>query len=267
MLTRIPKASSFLFSRNFACVSRIILKGKDSPKLPHNTKLHRMYGHWLCPYVQKGRLTFAAKKIDYEFCCVDFPTRPKWFYDLPSAGKVPVLEVPKKPGDILFESKVIAEYAQDFAPDSGYPLYPKDSWTHAKMKLIMAEFDAMIPFFYRILRGQGAARDEGYNSLQKALITFEKHFKNEKAFLLKQDHPTLADMYCFPHLERISLFRESPVDSGDKKLNFSQFTGINKWLKRMNEREELKDALLDKEGFMVWLDKAFTQREFIFNAY
>ena len=39
----------------------------DSPKPETNTSHYRIYGHHLCPFVQRATLAFAAKEIEFQY--------------------------------------------------------------------------------------------------------------------------------------------------------------------------------------------------------
>ena len=43
----------------------IEVTSEDTPKPETNPKYPRLYGHMLCPFVEKVRMAFAAKKIQF----------------------------------------------------------------------------------------------------------------------------------------------------------------------------------------------------------
>ena len=51
----------------------------------------RLYGHHLCPFVERVRLVLAAKGVKYQDVQVNLEKRAKWHYLL-NNGFVPILE-------------------------------------------------------------------------------------------------------------------------------------------------------------------------------
>ena len=80
-----------------------------------NPKYLRMYGHHLCPYTEKARLSLGAKGVPYQKVEIDLEpsNKTKWHLDI-NGGQAPILELTD--GTILIESKVIMEYAEDAYP-------------------------------------------------------------------------------------------------------------------------------------------------------
>ena len=79
-----------------------------------NKKYLRLYGHYMCPFVERARLVLAAKGIPYQDCQINLEDRTKWHREM-NKGFVPILEVP--PGDgksdtssIILESINIMNY-------------------------------------------------------------------------------------------------------------------------------------------------------------
>jgi len=85
-----------------------------TPKPALNDKYPRMYGHHNCPFVEKVRLSFAARNIVYQKCEVDLGKKTQWHLDI-NGGLVPIYEFPD--GTQLLESKVLMDYAEEAFPD------------------------------------------------------------------------------------------------------------------------------------------------------
>ena len=58
-----------------------------------NKKHLRLYGHHLCPFVEKARLALLAKDLVWQDVQVNLERRAKWHYLL-NEGFVPILEIP-----------------------------------------------------------------------------------------------------------------------------------------------------------------------------
>jgi glutathione S-transferase len=94
-----------------------VTKPETNPKFP------RLYGHLLCPFVEKFRMTLAARNVKYQNCEVDLGKKTPWHVAI-NGGMVPVWEVPS--GDIITESKVLMDYVEDAYPKDGYSTLPED---------------------------------------------------------------------------------------------------------------------------------------------
>ena len=76
--------------------------------MPETNQSHlRLYGHYMCPFVERVRLVLAAKNIPYQDCQVNLEKRTKWHYDL-NDGFVPILELSN--GELITESAIIMSY-------------------------------------------------------------------------------------------------------------------------------------------------------------
>jgi glutathione S-transferase len=69
-----------------------IIDGKHERPAPNHNHL-RLYGHLLCPFVEKVRLVLAAKKLEYQSVQINLQKRARWHYIL-NGGFVPILETP-----------------------------------------------------------------------------------------------------------------------------------------------------------------------------
>jgi glutathione S-transferase len=100
----------------------IFVPDATTPRPALNPAYPRLYGHHNCPFVEKVRLAFAARNHVYQSCEVDLGEKTQWHLDL-NGGKVPIYELPD--GTLIFESKILMEYAEEAFPDQGYSLLPK----------------------------------------------------------------------------------------------------------------------------------------------
>ena len=97
----------------------------EEPKPDTNPNHLRVYGHMLCPFVQRGYLALGAKDIEFQKCSIDLLNKAKWHVDF-NGGLIPVLETPA--GDMINESAVVQGFAVDFAPkDQGLKLWPHEA--------------------------------------------------------------------------------------------------------------------------------------------
>merc|ERR1712224_297765 len=77
----------------------------------------RLYGHYMCPFVERVRLVLAARNIPYQDCQVNLERRAKWHYEL-NGGFVPILQIPS--GEVITESYLIMQYLCSLTGDEPY---------------------------------------------------------------------------------------------------------------------------------------------------
>jgi len=78
---------------------------------------------------------------------VNLISKPKWFIEKNPTGKVPCIEL--KPGEILKESLIIADYLDEAYPE--IKLYPNNLWAKAKDKLLINQFNEIEAIVYKVL--------------------------------------------------------------------------------------------------------------------
>ena len=87
---------------------------RNQPR-PAPNKLHlRLYGHTLCPFVERVRLVLAEARIPYQDVQINLELRNKWHYYM-NNGMVPILETPKDnpmfgSHYLIYESKLIMDF-------------------------------------------------------------------------------------------------------------------------------------------------------------
>ena len=121
-------------------LEKIQITEADQPKPDVNQEFPRLYGHLLCPFVEKVRLALAARGVTYQHCEVDLGKKTSWHLAL-NGGLVPIWETPD--GTILTESKVLMDYVEDAYPTQGYSLLPSDPVLRAQMRLAIPIMEAV----------------------------------------------------------------------------------------------------------------------------
>ena len=102
----------------------------------------KLISHKLCPYVQRAVIALTEKGVPFDRIDIDLANKPDWFLKISPLGKVPVLLVETKDGEVaLFESNVICEYIED--TQAGAKLHPRDALERAQHRAWM-EFGSTI---------------------------------------------------------------------------------------------------------------------------
>lgn len=123
----------------------IYVTDSDTPKPATNTEFPRLYGHLLCPFVEKVRMALAARNVKYQSCEVDLGKKTPWHVSY-NGGFVPVWETTK--GDIIIESKVVMDYIEDAYPDQGYSMLPTDPVLRAQNRIAYNLVDGLNNAWY-----------------------------------------------------------------------------------------------------------------------
>ena len=93
-------------------LDEMFFRGGEEPKPAVNTEQLRVYGHRLCPFVQRSYLALSFKDVPFQKCNMELDNKAQWHKDI-NGGLVPILETPK--GDIVNESAVIMQFAMEMA--------------------------------------------------------------------------------------------------------------------------------------------------------
>ncbi|CAL8083818.1 unnamed protein product [Calicophoron daubneyi] len=67
-----------------------------------------LFGNRFCPYVERVRFVLSYHHIEYDYILIDLHSKPPWYLELYSAGKVPLLLTDK--GEKIVESDVIMRH-------------------------------------------------------------------------------------------------------------------------------------------------------------
>jgi glutathione S-transferase len=170
-----------------------------------------------CPYCARARIVLAEKGIEWETVAVDLDDRPAWIYEKNPLGRVPVIE---EDGLVLPESVVIMEYLEERYPEP--PLWPADAAERALARLLVERFDRLSGPYYKVRRGDEAARpelDERFAELDALL--------EERPFLTGPAYG-LADIAYLPWVIRMDHFA---------------FPAIVDWVERLAHRPAVAHEL------------------------
>ena len=170
----------------------IYVTESDTPKPATNTEFPRLYGHLLCPFVEKVRIALAARAVKYQDCEVDLGKKTQWHIGY-NGGFVPVWETTK--GDIIIESKVVMDYIEDAYPEQGYSLLPADPVLRAQNRIAYSLIDGLTGAWYPLYFNRG--KDEaGFKLLNEKLQKIEEFIiannqnPEKSAFAQGTENPT-----------------------------------------------------------------------------
>ena len=191
------------------------IENKEDLK-PSQNKLHlRLYGHPLCPYVERAKIALDSKGIKYQNVHVSLPDRPKWIYNY-HTGAVPILEF--QDGKFLAESLLIMELVDDlyhseyFHPSDlskldhiPHRLYPKDPLKRAEYKMFLENFkDLGLYFFRATLTKKNDKRQKDLDSINLLLDILENALKDSATnFLFDEKAYGFVDVALVVQVERL----------------------------------------------------------------
>ena len=188
----------------------------------------RLYDYVLSGSCYKVRLLSALLGLDYERVPIDFypgsEHRQPDFLAINPAGTLPVLEK----GDlVLTETQAILAYLASQHDPSG-------RWFPKTDPAVLASIMQWLAFATRLTDTAGAARlhdmlkrpldiDAARKDARRAFRELEAHL-TERGFLgktfLVTDHPTIADIACFPYVAL----------SPDGGIEHDDYPAIRRWL-------------------------------------
>jgi len=128
-----------------------------SGERPPPNKLHlRLYGHTLCPFVERVRLVLAHANQTYQDVQINLELRTKWHYHL-NNGMVPILETPKDNPQfgqhyMIYESRIIMEFLDH---KLSLNLYSSDSFKKAEQLKLMDLLEKLPIYLLKIVLTHG----------------------------------------------------------------------------------------------------------------
>ena len=127
-------------------------------KPPNNTQYLRLYGHYCCPFVERVKLTLAAKSIPYQNVEMDLSVKKQWHLDI-NGGFIPIIELTC--GKVINDSMVILEYLEDaYLSGAGYPLLPREPVERAKLRMALSLIDEVKDWYYATQIKKGKLDEE-----------------------------------------------------------------------------------------------------------
>jgi len=180
---------------------------ESNEKPATNTTQLRMYVHTNCPFAERARLAFAARKIPFQWCEMDLQKKADWHMNA-NGGMVPLLET--QDGTLIPESGVLMYFAHDYTKgkEEGHNLIPEDAVAAAKMRLAQEDFNKVLNTtgFWPAFGHKSWYDDEANATLASNLDKFEdfaKKYTDGKSFLSGTDSASMLDIHCFPFFARL----------------------------------------------------------------
>jgi len=189
----------------------------------------KLFSFATSPYARKVRIVLDYKGVPYEACerCYSLDRKE----DLQAASRraeVPVLTLDN--GRTIYDSTIICEFLEQVYPDP--PVYPKDAWERARMRLIEdlcdRTFDAIgFGYFLGLLRKAAPESGAMQEAARRECLAMMENLERElgdRNFLCN-DAPTVADFAAITHAPLARAMR----------LDLAALPRINAWMGRMRE--------------------------------
>lgn len=127
-----------------------IAKREDKKPVPKDLPI--LYGHHLCPFVERVRIVLAYHGMPYQSAEMDLTKRPRWYKLINPTRKVPTYEFTD--GRVVYESDILIEMLDALAIKAGSkkpPLFPTDPVARAQMKIKIQKYTSFIGQFYKVI--------------------------------------------------------------------------------------------------------------------
>ena len=185
----------------------------------------------LCPFVQRAVIILKRQKIDYDITFINPMDPPDWFKSISPTGQVPLL---KADDEVIFESSVISEFANDISEND---LHPSDLIQKAKNRSWIEFSSSLFDDLFNLVTGD----EETYAKAKESL--FEKFAKVEVikgtgTFFNGTDF-AMIDAAFAPVFMRLSWINEFT----DNALSFNEFSNLSAWSEAILEVDEVKDSV------------------------
>ncbi len=171
----------------------------------------------LCPFVQYAVIILKQQKIDYNITFINLMTPPDWFLKISPTGQVPLL---KADGEIIFESSVIGEFANDISTTD---LHPTDPIQKAKNRAWIAFSASLFDTLFKIITADKTGYTEARNALFAKLEKIEA-VKGDEIFFNGSDF-AIIDAAFAPMFMRLNWINKF----SNNALSIQKFSKLSAW--------------------------------------
>ncbi|CAI2378568.1 unnamed protein product [Moneuplotes crassus] len=227
------------------------IQSKADGKPSANTEHWRLYGHPLCPYVERAKLALKHHEAEYQNVHVSLPDRPDWFYSY-HRGAVPILEIPDASGTkFIAESTIVVEYVDDELKDKSpaHALFPSDPFERASRKMFLDKFrDLGLYMFRSILTTKEDKRSRDLSKIEELLSILEEELSTSGAkYLFGEEKYGFVDIILFCQVKQILIL--------SKKIDWpiQTFPSVKKWVNRIRAEPRLKGGLNSEADFLAMI--------------
>ncbi|CAI2365920.1 unnamed protein product [Moneuplotes crassus] len=230
----------------------MIIPNGITAKPVHNSNYVRLYGHHLCPFVQRVLLVLTAKQVEFQFVSVDLTTRNSWHYDI-NKGLVPVLEHPD--GTLVHDSLDVCDWIEQKYSDKGIQLYldGEDSKPHAK-EIIDKWFKNVALFILVYVSHE--IRNKGPKEILEALDWAEQNLPDDesKPFIQETTQETMVDLMILPFFRDLFALEHTALkEDFFEKIDFSTFPKVANWYNTLYNK--YSEQLADDRAFSNFCQK------------
>lgn len=185
----------------------------------------KLIGSHASPYTRKVRVVLAEKKIDYQFVLEDVWSATTQIHQFNPLGKVPCLVMDD--GGALFDSRVIAEYADTLSPVAR--LIPPSSRERVEVRCWEALADGLLDaaLMLRIEHTQRTPEPRSETWLARQSHKIDQALQAMSQGLADKtwcngNHLTLADIAVGCALAYLD-FRQPQIDWRERHANLATF--------------------------------------------
>ena len=217
---------------------------ESTPRPEVNPSFPRLYGHPLCPFVEKVRMALAARNVQYQRVELDLDKKTPWHLGI-NGGLVPIWELPD--GTIINESKILMDYIEDAYPTQGYSLLPADPVVRARMRLASALSDASMMTSFPLYLKKKTTEEEAKaikEKIQKIEHFIAANGKECSPYALGTENPTQLDVHFYTHFVRFEMMENSAFQEIFDHLKISDYPLLKKLTAAIKARPEFRGGVL-----------------------
>ena len=207
-----------------------ILIYDDNTAKPRTNENHiRVYGHYLCPFVERVYLAFHAKKLQFQHVCLDLTAKNKWHMDI-NEGLVPIIELPN--GEIIHDSLDICQYINNNYKND-VEFYPGDEANKKLINDTIEEINEKAIYFTSITVRNELRKDDPPEKFKEAMEWLDSRLPpldSESPYFDQQTHETMADLSVFPFVHRGFLLENSVLkEKFYDSVDLSKIPRLKRW--------------------------------------
>lgn len=187
----------------------------------------------LCPFAQLTNLLLKQQNIEFETTYINPMDPPDWFKELSPTGQVPLLKVDD---EIVFESRVIAEFVNDIGTQNKHP---EDPVTKANNRSWMAFSGTMFDELFQIVTGDEKKFNTAKETLMGKLAKVEAVKGNDSFF--NGETFNMIDAAFAPLFMRLDWINEFTGGA----LSLDELPRLSQWSQTILAMDEVQHSVVE----------------------
>ena len=194
---------------------------------------------------------------------MDLEDKAEWHKEL-NGGLVPVLETPQ--GQLVIESRVHMELANELGKEEGLQLYDKDPFKAAIQRQKIEKYASSVPGAVLSIMMYRGKITEKIDELRDVIVPKMENYLKDVLEGGKKfaggDVPDMVDCFIYPFPSRVVLLEGSPMHEIFEHIKVKENAPtLYAYISRMRDHELFKPVVARPEAFHKFLKEVLAKEE------